>query len=196
MIKKPTLNDIDQISEHDRQVLDRVFNPEGVPFNPEAAATAKEGSYTDNIPAELLSKLKQMEVEAVKFAENGNLDEAIKKLSEILDENPQYSSAYNNRAQARRLTQDTSGALEDLEKAIETANGDSSVLKQAYTQRAIIKKAKGDQEGARLDFEKGAHYGNTIARDAAVRENPYAKLCNAMVMEAMKNLYQQPSEEK
>ncbi|KAK9695008.1 hypothetical protein K7432_013193 [Basidiobolus ranarum] len=195
MIKTPSLRDIDSISEHDRQVLDRVFNPEGVPFSPESGDSSKGTSYTDEIPADLLAKLKASEVEAVKIAENGNLVEAIKKLSEIIDECPQYSSAYNNRAQARRLNEDTAGALEDLEKAIETANGDVSVLKQAYTQRAIVKKSNGDQEGARLDFEKGAHYGNTVARDAAVRENPYAKLCNAMVMEAMKNLYQ-PSENK
>lgn len=44
------------------------------------------------------------------------------------------------------------------------------------------------QQEAYSDFQKGAELGNSVAKEAVVRENPYAKLCNAMVAEAMRSL--------
>lgn len=56
---------------------------------------------------------------------------------------------------------------------------------QAYTQRAVLKATLGDNEGSAKDFQMGSKLGNQIAAKK-VSENPYAKLCNAMVAEAMK----------
>ena len=77
-------------------------------------------------------------------------------------------------------------ALKDLDLVIEDLGiGQPKVLNQAYTQRAIIKRQQGDAEGSRLDFEMGAKLGNPVARNIAVKENPYAKMCNSVMMEVM-----------
>lgn len=42
------------------------------------------------------------------------------------------------------------------------------------------------EEMASRDFEMGGRYGNEVAREMAVRTNPYAKLCGNIVKEAMR----------
>lgn len=42
------------------------------------------------------------------------------------------------------------------------------------------------EEMASRDFEMGGRYGNDVAREMAVRTNPYAKLCGDIVKEAMR----------
>jgi hypothetical protein len=53
----------------------------------------------------------------------------------------------------------------------------------------MIHKSRGNTDAAFKDFECGAHYGNPVAKEAAVLENPYAKMCNAMMLETMRQLY-------
>lgn len=78
------------------------------------------------------------------------------------------------------------GALKDLDYVInDIGEGQPKVLRQAYTQRAIVKRQQGDLVGSRKDFEMGAKLGNPIARNFAVNENPYAKMCNQVMMEVM-----------
>lgn len=62
------------------------------------------------------------------------------------------------------------------------------VLKwKAYTQRGLLYELNQDDENALKDFEKGAKLGNSVAKQESVKLNPYAKLCNQMLAEAMKN---------
>lgn len=42
------------------------------------------------------------------------------------------------------------------------------------------------EEGASHSFMMGGRYGNAVAREMAVRTNPYAKMCGAIVREAMR----------
>jgi hypothetical protein len=42
------------------------------------------------------------------------------------------------------------------------------------------------EEMASRDFEMGGRYGNDVAREMAVRTNPYAKLCGNIVKGAMR----------
>jgi hypothetical protein len=89
--------------------------------------------------------------------------------------------------------------MEDLNLAIQYCEGDDNVAKQvivlpihqindkAYTQRGLLYELKGDDEAALLDFEKGATLGNAVAKQESVKLNPYARLCNQMLAEAMKN---------
>jgi hypothetical protein len=46
---------------------------------------------------------------------------------------------------------------------------------------------QGDLPGAELDFQEGARNGNAYAK-SQVKENPYAKMCNAMMTKAMEEL--------
>ncbi|CAO3624785.1 unnamed protein product [Cunninghamella echinulata] len=75
--------------------------------------------------------------------------------------------------------------MEDLSQVIKLGEGQPKVLRQAYTQRAILKRQQGDVIGSRADFEMGAKLGNPIAKNIAVNENPYSKLCNQIMMEVM-----------
>ncbi|KAJ1946004.1 hypothetical protein FBU59_002147, partial [Linderina macrospora] len=67
-------------------------------------------------------------------------------------------------------------------------HGAGEILGQAYTQKAVILRARGDQDGAFYNFSQGAKHGNEVARMAAAKENPYAKLCGKIVQEQMRQL--------
>jgi hypothetical protein len=119
-------------------------------------------------------------------------------------------SLWNNRAQIRRLSGNVQGALEDIAKAIWLAtpsgNGTLSadnarVLSLAHTHRATIymliarreitgilpdESPERLEERASHDFAWAGKYGSDLARAMAVRTNPYAKMCGAIVKTAMK----------
>ncbi|KAJ1989915.1 hypothetical protein H4R33_001913 [Dimargaris cristalligena] len=155
------------------------------------ALPAEEFSPVSPIPETMLAGLKKREVEGVALAEKDDLDGALLHFSAVISQCAKYASAYNNRAQVYRLQNQYDAALDDLAMALKYSNGDPKVLKQAYTQRAIIKRARGDTDGAFYDFELGGKYGNPVAKDAAVLENPYSKLCNAIMKESLAQMYQQ-----
>ncbi|CEP08351.1 hypothetical protein [Parasitella parasitica] len=94
---------------------------------------------------------------------------------------------YAYRAQVYRMNNELDKALGDLDHVIsDIGEGQPKILRQAYTQRAIIKRQQGDLVGSRQDFEMGAKLGNPVARNIAAAENPYAKMCNQVMMEVMK----------
>lgn len=91
-----------------------------------------------------------------------------------------------HRAQVYRMKNEFEKALKDLDYVIQDiGEGQPKILRQAYTQRAILKRQQGDLAGSRKDFEMGAKLGNPLARNVAVNENPYAKMCNQVMMEVM-----------
>ncbi|KAI7886713.1 hypothetical protein K492DRAFT_155584 [Lichtheimia hyalospora FSU 10163] len=170
----------------DDAVLEFIFNPEaqGQPFS--SLQQAVENKPEKEFAPELLKELQALEKQAVGHANEGRLQEALDVLDQCITREPDYASAYNNRAQVHRLMKNNEAAMNDLDKVISTlGKGQPSILRQAYTQRAILKRSQGDSEGSRIDFEQGARFGNPIARTIAVQENPYAKMCNQMVMEMM-----------
>ncbi|KAF9112210.1 Tetratricopeptide repeat protein 36 [Mortierella sp. AM989] len=172
------------VSANDAKILDMVFNPEGTML-PDKETEAMLNSEPVAIDPETLKKLKSLEAEAVLLAEKDDINGAIAKFTEVIELCPIYASGYNNRAQAYRIQDNITGALQDLDKAIEYGNGQTAILKQAYTQRGIIKKLQGDKDGAQVDFERGARYGNPVAKAVAVQDNPISQLCGAMVMEML-----------
>ncbi|KAI8063591.1 tetratricopeptide repeat protein 36-like protein [Gongronella butleri] len=172
-------------SNADEAVLELMFNPEsqGIPFD--TVAQSVQNNPLKEISPEVLEKLQGLERDAVALAEKDDLEGALKLLNQCIDTESDYASAYNNRAQIFRLQKETDKALADLDKVVQLGVGQPKVLRQAYTQRAIIKRQQGDEKGAREDFELGAKFGNPLARNFTVNENPYAKLCNAMMAEVM-----------
>ncbi|KAJ1746178.1 hypothetical protein LPJ78_006008 [Coemansia sp. RSA 989] len=150
----------------------------------ESTESPKPSAYD----SDTIAQLKKREAYAIATAESGKVEDAIGELSRIIAEYPEYASAYNNRAQAYRLTNASPSAIiADLDAAIKCAS-DNQILGQAYTQKAIVLKAEGDQDGAFYNFSQGAKCGNEVAKMAAPKENPYAKLCGQMVTQAMQRL--------
>ncbi|KAI8366917.1 hypothetical protein BD560DRAFT_436038 [Blakeslea trispora] len=175
------------MSISDDAVLEFLFNPEnqGLPLDAISSTVDTNPKYT--FSAETLAKLELMEKEAVLSVERDqDTDKALSILNQCIEAEKNYASAYNNRAQIYRMSNKLDEALQDLNYVIEdVGEGQPKILRQAYTQRAVIKRQQGDVLGSRKDFEIGARLGNPLARQIAVNENPYAKMCNQVMMEVI-----------
>eukprot|EP01134_Creolimax_fragrantissima_P002355 CFRG2355T1 len=132
------------------------------------------------------------EMEAIKLAESGKLQEAYDMLTKVVESISTYASAYNNRAQVLRLLKREDDALEDLNKAIIYSEGKGRVAENAYVQRGALYKLRRLDNEARDDFQKAADLGNIKAKEELVLMNPYAKMCNQMLAEVMGAMEGQP----
>jgi tetratricopeptide (TPR) repeat protein len=152
-----------------------------------------------------IEKTKKMEIEAIKLAENGKLDEALSTLTEALKITPNRASIYNNRAHVYQFQKKFSEAFDDLTKAIELAGTiQKKTLSQALCQRGTLHRRESRFELAREDFEIAAQMGNQFAKSQVgtflelflllhfsfqlVELNPYAALCNQMLRKVMDTL--------
>ena len=222
------------LSSNDAHVLSALFDPESSP-----SSFVKVDSSLRPFP-----QLSDDELEPLQTAERTaihplaipspskqDIDAAIAALTSIISSQPNYASAYTNRAQTVRLaigddlfapanTADIERVFDDLASAISLATpGDAGrvspvqakVLATAHTHRAYLylKAAKAAEESetgfleggpgklrvlrkerleemASRDFALGGRYGDRLAKEMAVKTNPYAKMCGAIVKEAMR----------
>ncbi|MBN3303247.1 TTC36 protein, partial [Amia calva] len=137
---------------------------------------------------ELLVQVKELEVQGVCAAESGDVRSAVECFSHAIRLLPHRASAYNNRAQSRRLQGDTAGALEDLERAISLSGAAGQSGCQALVQRGLLLRLSGQDEEARHDFARAAELGSAFARHQAALLNPYAALCNRMLAQVIHKL--------
>ena len=135
-------------------------------------------------------------------------------LTRLIEEHPEYASAYNNRAQVFRwfhfsspdsTSLHTTTAITDLETAISLTTAPflspqaANLLAQAHTSLgAIYHQSRPQSQPASMDplpsvedsasrhFALGAQYGNEVARAMIIQTNPHAKLCGEIVREAMR----------
>lgn len=98
------------LSARDQHVLESIFNPleltstlEAKLINPDSTATLADNDEGLDCDPEVLKQSKQVELKAVKLAEEQKLEEALEKFSESLKLTPKRASIFNNRAQALRL---------------------------------------------------------------------------------------------
>ncbi|XP_026153790.1 tetratricopeptide repeat protein 36 [Mastacembelus armatus] len=176
-------------SEHDRAVLQAIFNPT-TPFGDIPGLNQEEEliDYDSGFNTELLKQVKELEMRGVSAAEAGDLQTALQLFSQAIQILPQRASAYNNRAQALRLKGNTAGALEDLNQAISLSGSTGRAACQALVQRGLLCRLAGQDDEARADFEKAAALGSEFARQQAVLLNPYAALCNKMLSKVINKL--------
>ena len=181
---------------HDDQVLEAIFNPEAPACGLELG-TGEEGGGggglvngegEEGVLSEEAKRAKEMEVVAVRAAEEGRLEEALETLTAALQLAPSLASGYNNRAQVHRLLGSNEQALRDLEAALALSRGRSRAAQQAFTQRALLRLLAGETEPAVEDFRKAALLGSRFAQSQLVRLNPYSALCNQMLSEAVTKL--------
>ena len=200
------------LSVRDAQILNLVFDPEAQP----RTENVKVDDSPTNVNSHPLQpkesrQLQSIESRAIRLAEQGFLEEAESELSQAIEQFPtEKPSLWNNRAQVKRLSHDVRGALDDIAQAIKLATPSRDtvpstecrkVLLHAYAHRATIymmaargeiPELRGDESVERLeeyashDFATAGQYGSDIARAMAVRTNPYAKMCGAIVQNALK----------
>ncbi|KAG5199494.1 hypothetical protein R6Z07F_014001 [Ovis aries] len=177
---------------NDQAVLQAIFNPDspfgdivGLDLGEEAE---KEEDEDEVFPRAQLEQSKALELQAVIAAEAGDLSTALERFGQAINLLPERASAYNNRAQARRLQGDVAGALEDLERALALSGGRGRTARQGFVQRGLVARLQGRDDDARRDFEQAARLGSPFARRQLVLLNPYAALCNRMLADVMGQL--------
>ncbi|XP_017557442.1 tetratricopeptide repeat protein 36 [Pygocentrus nattereri] len=176
-------------SAHDKAVLQAIFSPT-TPFgdipglNQEEELTDDDSSF-DPV---LLKQVKDLELKGISAAEAGDVKTALHHFNQAIQILPSRSSAYNNRAQAKRLQGDTKGAIKDLEQAISLSKDKGRSACQAHVQRGLLLRLACRDEEARADFERAAALGSEFARQQAIILNPYAALCNRMLSEVIGKL--------
>ncbi|XP_055404251.1 tetratricopeptide repeat protein 36 isoform X2 [Bubalus kerabau] len=176
-----------------------IFNPDspfgdivGLDLREEAE---KEVDEDEVFPQAQLEQSKALELQAVIAAEAGDLSTALERFGQAINLLPERASAYNNRAQARRLQGDVAGALEDLERALALSGGRGRTARQGFVQRGLVARLQGRDDDARRDFERAARLGSPFARRQLVLLNPYAALCNRMLADVMGQL-RRPRDER
>ncbi|XP_006741667.1 tetratricopeptide repeat protein 36 [Leptonychotes weddellii] len=178
---------------NDQAVLQAIFNPDhpfgdlvGLDMGEEVE---KEDVDEDGVfPGAQLEQSKVLELQGVMAAEAGDLSTALERFGQAINLLPERASAYNNRAQARRLQGDVAGALEDLERAVTLSCVRVRFVFQGFVQRGLLARLQGRNDDARGDFERAARLGSSFARRQLVLLNPYAALCNRMLADVMRQL--------
>lgn len=201
------------LSIKDQRVLSALFGGESNNNdNPPSGVQIDMNLPPDqNVNANEIANLVKQEKEAIELVESGgtkNLQQAMEIFNQIIETSPKYASAYNNRAQVRRLItnwdQQVDDILMDLQNAIELAEPSSAdkpvskmqgtILCQAYSQLGGLYLTISQEPGRdRWYYEEKASnslyyaglYGNELARQVATKVNPYAKLCGNMVRDAL-----------
>ncbi|KAN0068308.1 hypothetical protein V8E54_013504 [Elaphomyces granulatus] len=154
-----------------------------------------------------LEALKAREVYAIRQLQHDSSREAIEgviaELVAVITENPSYPSAHVNRAQALRMLAEGGGHNDDQAITLTRPSSPTApisplqarILADAHTHRGylLLKAAKIEPEERKqgglvwlVDFFSGGRYGNKAAQQLAVQTNPYAKMCGAIVREAMR----------
>jgi tetratricopeptide (TPR) repeat protein len=85
--------------------------------------------------------------------ERGDLQAALADYTQAIALDPEFVTAYNNRAVVRYRLGDTTGALEDLSAAIRLDANDPLV----YDNRAQVRARLGDAQGAAADWQRAAN---------------------------------------
>ena len=199
-----------KLTARDIRILSLLLDPEALPTAP--TPNINNETPTSSFQTDELEHIRFLEKKAIEMAEYGSVQNAENLLSQTIMQFPNGPpSLWTNRAQARRLLGNIDGALDDLGQAILVAGPsdvgpissvNAKILSDAYIHRATIflLLAKGNivsamvnedcseslMERASQDFSMAGGYGNELGRMMAVRTNPYAKLCGAIVETALR----------
>ncbi|XP_038634532.1 tetratricopeptide repeat protein 36 [Scyliorhinus canicula] len=173
----------------DQMVLQVIFNPNN-PYGDNLGLEA-EVELTDDdskFDPALVKQAKDLELHGISLTESGNVDAAVEIFSQAIAIIPERASGYNNRAQTLRLKGDTTGAMSDLNKAVELSRGRGRTASLALVQRGILHRLCGQDQEALQDFKQAAELGNGFAKGQVTLMNPYAALCNRMLAKMVAKL--------
>ncbi|XP_041030209.1 tetratricopeptide repeat protein 36 [Carcharodon carcharias] len=173
----------------DQAVLQAIFNPNN-PFGNNLGLEAEVELTDDDSKFDpvLVQQAKDLELQGISQAESGNVDAAVEIFSQAIAIIPERASGYNNRAQTLRLKGDTTGAMSDLNKAVELSKGRGWTASLALVQRGLLYRLYGQDQEALQDFRQAADLGNGFAKSQVTLMNPYAALCNRMLAKMVANL--------
>ncbi|XP_046746627.1 tetratricopeptide repeat protein 36 [Diprion similis] len=173
-----------QLSEHDKAVLNSIFNPltplgEGV-FSEETNTDDETENSKEDV---LIPEIAEIHKRAIRETETGNHDEALRLFAEALKKSANSATLLNDRAQCLRLAGLDEDAMKDLNLAVELSNGQGRAGIRALCQRGILLRKNNKLDEARRDFSEAAKSGSKFAKSQLVELNPYAAMCNQMLRE-------------
>ncbi|XP_015515332.2 tetratricopeptide repeat protein 36 [Neodiprion lecontei] len=173
-----------QLSEHDKAVLNSIFNP----LTPLGEAVFSEETNIDEETQNseedvLIPEIAAIHRQAISETEKGNHDEARRLFAEALKKSPNSVTLLNDRAQCLRLAGLDEDAMKDLNLALKLSNGRGKAGNRALCQRGILLRKNGKLDEARRDFSEAAKGGSKFAKTQLVELNPYAAMCNQMLRE-------------
>ncbi|XP_048418315.1 tetratricopeptide repeat protein 36 [Stegostoma tigrinum] len=173
----------------DQAVLQAIFNPNN-PFGNNLRLEAEVELTDDDSKFDpvLVQQTKELELQGVSLAESGNVDASVEVFTRAIAIIPERASGYNNRAQSLRLMGDATGAMSDLNKAVELSGGIGRTASLAFVQRGLLYRLCGQDQEALQDFRQAADLGNRFAKHQVTLMNPYAALCNRMLAKMVANL--------
>lgn len=171
---------------NDAAILNFIFAKGSISFAPPAAAPAAAAAPASPSPFAAEEAAHRAatarEVAAVAAAEGGRLDEAAALLDALCAEQPTRASAFNNRAQLRRLQGRQLDALADLDAAVALGSAweavqaaavgtprhplaeyQRRVLLAAHTQRAAHHRGAGAADAEAADLAAAARLGSPLA---------------------------------
>ncbi|KAI5814911.1 hypothetical protein BZA77DRAFT_266746 [Pyronema omphalodes] len=145
-------------------------------------------------PSEL-SHIKSLEHAAISLSLT-NPSAALEPFNFLIETYPMHASAYNNRAQLKRILKHPYKDIKkDLQIAIHIAQGTvmdkqisrcmQKVLQNAWSQMGIVHMMENDQEAAVNCWISGAKFDSDWCRKMAAKHNPVAKMCGRIVKDAM-----------
>ncbi|ODV92225.1 hypothetical protein CANCADRAFT_812 [Tortispora caseinolytica NRRL Y-17796] len=111
--------DFSKLSERDISVIDQVFDPEGGGGIKSVVVPDIDVSFVNE--GVDIAEAREAEETAVKAAEAGDIHRALIEINELLRKYPNYASAYNNRAQIRRMKGEIDEAIIDLYECLKHA---------------------------------------------------------------------------
>ncbi|XP_078055174.1 tetratricopeptide repeat protein 36 [Mustelus asterias] len=165
----------------DQAVLQAIFNPNDPFGNLGREAEVELTDDDSKFDPVLVKQAKDLELQGISRAESGNVDAAVEIFTQAIAIIPERASGYNNRAQTLRLKGDTTGAMSDLNKAVELSRGTGRTASLALVQRGLLHRLSGHDQEALQDFRQAADLGNGFAKSQVALMNPYAALCNRML---------------
>lgn len=151
---------MDHLTPNDSAILNCVFNPH-LPLEVTENVEDIEETTEENLT------LKNIEMMAIKKAEECNFEDAINILNNGIKIAPNKASFYNNRAQIFQFQRKFAEAMKDATKAIELALGTklNKTLSQAYCQRGLLYRRDKNENAAKMDFQKASELGSSFAKN-------------------------------
>jgi tetratricopeptide (TPR) repeat protein len=169
------------LSSRDLAVLDVIFTSKGE-YSFDQIKSSVDDRVEDRV--EYDDESRKREQIGVESAESGDLNKALEIFSSLISDNPNYSSARNNRAQVLRLMGRDDEALKDLDYCL-SLKPSRSISRQVYTQKSIIYKKRKDFKASDEALVKAAQCGSAEAKCIVKEKNPFAKMCNQAYFQAV-----------
>ncbi|RMZ87001.1 hypothetical protein DV736_g5771, partial [Chaetothyriales sp. CBS 134916] len=147
-----------QLSRHDSHVLNLLFDAESNQKSEQSShasgALAQQTSCETDLQTREKVILATLNLDKPDI---GVIDAAINDLTKMTTENPDYASAYNNRAQARRMKYGDEGLLTDLKALAETVKDLAAAINLSTLENEIGPPAPGDRLASQSLFLFDVH---------------------------------------